>query len=71
MRETGKTMRRLLPDCVLDAMLGLAACDNGTELERAGVYDLAGCFAGAVIKDGIRLLGVAQGPIAAAFADDV
>ena len=70
-RQTGKNMRRLPPVRVLEATLGLAECDDGTDLWRAGVGGLAGCFAGDALLDGGRLKGAAVGAVAGELADYV
>lgn len=53
------------------AILGLSACSQGTDLERALVGAGAGCLAGEIIDDGECLVGAAIGGAAGALADDV
>lgn len=53
------------------AILGLSACSQGTDLERALIGAGAGCLAGEIIDDGECLVGAAVGGAAGALADDV
>lgn len=53
------------------AVLGLSACSQGTDLERALIGAGAGCLAGEIIDDGECLVGAAVGGAAGALADDV
>jgi hypothetical protein len=53
------------------ALVGLSACSQGTDLERALVGAGAGCLAGEIIDDGECLVGAAIGGAAGALADDV
>ena len=53
------------------AILGLSACSQGTDLERALVGAGAGCIAGEIIDDGECLVGAAIGGAAGALSDDV
>ncbi len=53
------------------AILGLSACSQGTDLERALIGAGAGCLAGELIDDGECLVGAAVGGAAGALADDV
>ncbi|MXY32489.1 MAG: hypothetical protein F4Y60_00035 [Boseongicola sp. SB0664_bin_43] len=70
MHERGKNVRRMLPFPLLAATLGLAARDDETDLERAGVRRLAGCIAGHAIDEGNCLKCAAAGAVAGALADD-
>lgn len=56
---------------LLATLVGLAACSQGTDLERAAVGGLAGCFAGDLINEGDCLVGAAVGATAGALADDI
>ena len=53
------------------AILGLSACSQGTDLERAMVGGAAGCVVGELIDNGECLVGAAIGAGAGALADDV
>lgn len=53
------------------ATLGLAACDQGSDLERAVVFGAAGCAVGEVLQDGKCITGAAIGAAAGAVADDI
>lgn len=55
----------------ITAILGLSACSQGTDLERALVGAGAGCIAGEIIDDGECLVGAAIGGAAGALSDDV
>ena len=52
------------------ALLGLTACDTGSDLDRAIVGGLIGCAAGEVYQDGECLSGAAIGAAGGALADD-
>ncbi|MGR3514125.1 MAG: hypothetical protein ACU0GG_15300 [Paracoccaceae bacterium] len=53
------------------AILGLSACSQGTDLERALIGAGAGCLAGEIIDEGECLVGAAVGGAAGALADDI
>jgi len=55
----------------LAALIGLAACSQGSDLERALIGAGAGCIAGEIIDDGECLVGAAVGGAAGALADDI
>ena len=56
---------------LVSTILGLSACSQGTDLERALIGAGAGCLAGEIIDDGECLVGAAIGGAAGALADDV
>ena len=64
-------MHRILPICTLAATLWLAACDDGSDFDRAVIGGIAGCVAGDIIDEGSCLKGAAVGAAAGALADDV
>lgn len=49
----------------------LAACQQGSDLERAAVGGLIGCAAGEILRDGKCIAGGAIGAAAGALADDI
>ena len=64
-------MQKKLPFILVAAALGLSACSQGTDLERAAVGGLAGCVIGDAIDEGECLTGAILGAGAGALADDV
>lgn len=64
-------MQKKLPYLAIFAVLGLTACSQGTDMERALVGGAAGCVVGELIDDGECLVGAAVGAGAGALADDV
>ncbi|CUH39361.1 hypothetical protein JSE7799_02086 [Jannaschia seosinensis] len=53
------------------ALVGaLAACNQGSDLERAAVGGAVGCAAGEVLSDGNCIAGGAIGATAGAIAND-
>ena len=56
---------------IVAAILGLAACDQGSDLERAIIGGVAGCAAGELLEDGECISGAAVGAAAGALADDI
>ena len=52
-------------------LAGLAACNQGSDLERAIVGAAIGCAAGEVYQDGECLSGAAVGAAAGALANDI
>lgn len=64
-------MQTKLSLLALAAILGLSACSQGTDLERALIGAGAGCIAGEIIDEGECLVGAAVGGAAGALADDV
>lgn len=53
------------------ALIGLAGCNNGTDLERALVGGAIGCAAGEIYQDGECITGAAIGATAGALANDI
>ncbi|MEO1536531.1 MAG: hypothetical protein AAFR73_02275 [Pseudomonadota bacterium] len=64
-------MHKTLPFLAVAAFLGLTACSQGTDLERALIGAGAGCLAGEIIDDGECLVGAAIGGAAGALSDDI
>lgn len=64
-------MHKKLPFVIFAAFIGLSACSQGTDLERALIGAGAGCLAGEIIDDGECLVGAAVGAGAGALADDI
>jgi len=64
-------MQRKLPFLLFAAMLGLAACNEGSDLERAILGAAIGCAAGEILSDGKCIAGAGVGAAAGALADDV
>jgi len=64
-------MQKKLTLLVFMALTGLAACSNGSDLDRAIIGGLAGCAAGEIISDGKCITGAAIGATAGALADDI
>ncbi len=64
-------MQKKLPFITIAALIGLAACDQGTDLERAAVGGAAGCLVGEIIDDGECLTGAVVGAAGGALADDI
>ena len=64
-------MQTKLSILAIAAILGLSACSQGTDLERALIGAGAGCLAGELLEEGECLAGAAVGGAAGALADDV
>ncbi len=64
-------MQIKLPVILVAAVLGLSACNQGSDLERAAVGGLAGCFVGDLVSEGSCLKGAVLGAGAGALADDI
>lgn len=64
-------MQKLKITVVAGFTLLLAACSEGTDMDRAVIGALAGCAAGEIIDDGECLTGAAVGGLAGAMADDI
>ena len=64
-------MQKTLPFIFFAAMLGLTACSEGSDLERAIVGAAIGCAAGEILDDGKCITGAAIGGAAGALADDI
>ena len=52
------------------AVLGLSACSQGTDVERAAVGGLAGCMVGDALDEGSCIKGGILGAGLGALADD-
>ncbi len=64
-------MQKKLSIVAIFAVLGLAACSQGTDIERALVGGAAGCLAGDIVQEGECLTGAILGAGAGALADDL
>lgn len=64
-------MQKKLSFLFAAAILGLAGCNEGTDLERAVVGAAIGCAAGEVLQDGKCVTGAAVGAAAGALANDI
>lgn len=64
-------MQKYLSLAVITAFLGLGACSQGTDLERAAVGGIAGCLVGDFIEEGECLTGAAVGAAGGALVDDI
>ena len=64
-------MQKKLPFLFFAAMLGLSACNEGSDLERALLFGALGCAVGEIIEDGKCVTGAAIGAAGGALADDV
>lgn len=64
-------MQKNIPFIIVAALLGLAGCSQGTDLERAAVGGLAGCLVGEAIDNGECLTGAVVGAAGGALADDI
>ena len=61
--------RTFLPALALVA--ALAACQQGSDLERAAIGGAVGCAAGEIIEDGNCIAGGAIGAAAGALSNDI
>ncbi len=64
-------MQKKLTVLALVALSGLAACNEGSDIDRAIIGGLAGCAAGEILRDGKCITGAAIGATAGALADDI
>jgi hypothetical protein len=64
-------MQKKFSFALIAAVLGLSACSQGTDVERAAVGGLAGCVIGDAIDEGSCIKGGILGAAAGALADDV
>ncbi len=64
-------MQKTLPFLFFAAMLGLTACDQGSDLERAILFGAVGCAVGEILEDGKCIAGAAIGAAGGALADDI
>lgn len=63
-------MQKTTPIALFAAILGLSACSQGTDIERAAVGGLAGCVLADAIDEGECIPGALLGGVAGALADD-
>ena len=63
-------MQKKITFAILAAVLGLSACSQGTDVERAAVGGLAGCVVGDAISEGSCIKGGILGAGLGALADD-
>lgn len=64
-------MQKNIPFIVIAALLGLGACSQGSDLERAAIGGAAGCLIGELIEDGECIAGAAIGAAGGALANDI
>ena len=63
-------MQKTYSLALLTAVLGLSACSQGTDIERAAVGGLAGCVIADAIDEGECIPGALLGGVAGALAND-
>ena len=63
-------MQKTYSIAILAAVLGLSACSQGTDIERAAVGGLAGCAIADAIDEGECIPGALLGAAAGALAND-
>lgn len=63
-------MHKKLSFALVAAILGLSACSQGSDLERAAVGGLAGCVVGDAISEGSCIKGGLLGAGLGALSDD-
>ena len=63
-------MQKKLSFALIAAILGLSACSQGSDLERAAVGGLAGCVVGDAISEGSCIKGGILGAGLGALSDD-
>ncbi len=64
-------MQKKLPFVLVATLLGLAGCNQGSDLERALVGGAAGCLVGEIIDEGECVTGAVVGAAGGALADDI
>ena len=64
-------MQKKLSFALIAAILGLSACRQGSDLERAAVGGLAGCVVGDAISEGSCIKGGILGAGLGALANDI
>ena len=64
-------MQKKLSLALLAAVLGLSACNQGSDIERAAVGGLAGCLVGDMVDEGSCLKGGILGAGIGALANDI
>jgi len=63
-------MQKTYSIALITAVLGLSACSQGTDIERAAVGGLAGCVIADTIDEGECIPGALLGGVAGALAND-
>jgi hypothetical protein len=64
-------MQKKLTLVAVASILSLAACNQGSDLERAVIGGAIGCAAGEIYEDGECITGAAIGATAGALANDI
>jgi hypothetical protein len=64
-------MRKTKPFLLIAALVGLSACAQGSDLERAAIGGGVGCLLGELFEDGECIAGAAIGAAGGALADDI
>lgn len=64
-------MQKKLSLIAVASILALAACNQGSDLERAVIGGAIGCAAGEIYEDGECITGAAIGATAGALANDI
>lgn len=64
-------MQKTKPFVLIAALVGLAACTEGSDLERAAIGGGVGCLVGELLEDGECIAGAAIGAAGGALADDI
>ena len=64
-------MQKKLSFALIAAVLGLSACSQGSDLERAAVGGLAGCVIGDALDEGSCIKGGILGAGIGALANDI
>ena len=54
----------------LALLVGLSACNTGSDLERAAIGGVVGCAVGEIVRDGSCIAGGAIGAAGGALAND-
>ena len=55
----------------LSAVAALAACQQGSDLERAAIGGAVGCAVGEIVEDGACVAGAGIGAAGGALANDI
>ena len=63
-------MQRVIILPALALVVGLSACQQGSDFERAAIGGVVGCAVGEIIKDGNCITGGAIGAAGGALAND-
>ncbi len=64
-------MQKKFSIALIAAVLGLSACSQGSDLERAAVGGLAGCVIGDALSEGSCIKGGILGAGLGALANDI